>query len=990
MKTICTYVFLVAAAAHGWSVSVSAQEGNPQAAAPDPAAPSPPSTAAAEQTPATDTPAPAVSQGVVSPREGGASEPRNPVVPVPTAVATPTPSSPGSEGKLRFNFSGTAWPAVLEWFSEQADLSLQLDQVPIGSFNFADPTRSYTISEALDVINLALMKRAYALVRRGRMLQVIDLESDNAEKLISEIAELVRPEELEQRGNSDIVSCVFPLESMSPDAAKEELALMVGPWGRVVVLDSARQVKVTETAGKLIAIRDLLKSAAMADTSVVEIVLQNRSADELLEIARPLLELEPGENSGEDIRISVGLFGDRIYAAGQPGKTGLLKAIIDKADQPLVTSDAGEAGEVALPVFRTHAVNSADSATVFDVLQTLLAGTPDARIAIDPKTNAIIAWARPETHELITQSIAEMEGSGQDFKVLHLKRLDPAQALLTINKFFGITEEGGDGPIVDGDQSTGRLWIRGTTDQIALVEKLLAELEGEDSLGILGDKVRVLPYTGRAAEQALDQVESLWPVMGRGNRIRTITPSGGRGGGGGIPERRVIREPDARVAPPANHYIPQATEARSRESSQHYFISEPNEDQPQVQSITTPNDSQQPTSQPQATVRIGDADIVVQFTPAGMIIASEDTEALDAFQTLMESVAAPSAVQSDLPTIIWLKFIKADVAAELVSSVLGGSESTLSSAVDNVTSSLGGGMLGLLGMGGGGGGDSPNVKSILTSTGSVNIVPDARLNALIVQANPIDLQMIELILEKIDRQESPEDVETVAKPALIPVIYQEAKDVADVVKSIFGDRIAGAQSGNNARGGGGGQPSPQDFINALRGGRSRGGESKPTSEPAKISVAVDEKSNSLVVIATPQDFEEVRLLVEALDQSSMVTEETIVTYATSGSVNPEVMKLALESILGTEAKSTSDGSSSSSSTGSSTAGSRPSGSSNQAASEIQRRIEAFRALRGGGPGGGGPFSGGFRGPGGGGRPGGFGGPGGGAGGRPGSGGRGGR
>ena len=121
---------------------------------------------------------------------------------------------------------------------------------------------------------------------------------------------------------------------------------------------------------------------------------------------------------------------------------------------------------------------------------------------------------------------------------------------------------------------------------------------------------------------------------------------------------------------------------------------------------------------------------------------------------------------------------------------------------------------------------------------------------LIVQANPIDLQMIELILEKIDRQESPEDVETVAKPALIPVIYQDAKDVAEVVKSVFGDRIAGAQSGGGrgGGGGGGGQPSPQDFIDALRGGgggRGGRGSDAATSEPAKISVAVDVKSNSL-------------------------------------------------------------------------------------------------------------------------------------------------
>ena len=43
-----------------------------------------------------------------------------------------------------------------------------------------------------------------------------------------------------------------------------------------------------------------------------------------------------------------------------------------------------------------------------------------------------------------------------------------------------------------------------------------------------------------------------------------------------------------------------------------------------------------------------------------------------------------------------------------------------------------------------------------------------RLNALIIQANQIDMQMIEMILQKIDVQESPEDIETVAKPAFDP------------------------------------------------------------------------------------------------------------------------------------------------------------------------------------------------------------------------------
>ncbi|MFK8111613.1 MAG: secretin N-terminal domain-containing protein [Rubripirellula sp.] len=917
--------------------------------------------------------APIVTQEATAPVS---AEPVEQVVQDPERKAEDLTSN---EGKLRFHFTGANWRDVLVWISDEAEISLQLDVIPNGSFTYIDPTKDYTVSEAMDVINFALMKRGYAIVKVGRLLQVIDLEVENADKLISEIAEIVKPELLETRGKTEILSCVFPLGSIDPDDAKEELPLLKGPWGRVVVMDSARQVKVTETATKLIAIRDMLKEAAMADTTVLEIVLEHRGADELLEVARPLLGLEAGENANDDIRISVGLYGDRLYAAGLAGQVGLLESFIKKADRPI--ADATDDGaEMILPVFQSHPVSNADITIVFDVLQTMLEGVPDARVAVEPSTNSIIARVKPETHKLIKETITQMESRGRQFKMFTLKRLDPAQALLTINKYFGVTEDGGEGPVVDGDPATGKLWVRGTQEQISEVEALLNEYEGQDSLAGLGDKVRILPYTGQAAEDAVMQVQDLWPVTGRSNEIRKFSPSRNSGGPGGMPERHLKRDGEESrptPEPSVKREIRKGTEANATRQPIYHFVSE--------------RDELPETNPPTSRLKIGGKDIVVQFTPAGIIIASEDVEALDMFQGLLESVATPNAMQSDLPAILWLKYIKADVAAEMVANVLGGAESSVSSVVDSAMGGIGGGMLGMLGMGGGGGGEDSSAKSILTATGSVNIVPDMRLNALIIQATPTDMQMIEMVLSAIDRQESPEDIETVAKPALIQVIYQDAADVAEVVKSLFGDRIEGAQSsgggGGGRGGGGGGQPSPQDFIAALRGGGrgGRGGGTQATSEASKISIAVDTKSNALVVRATPQDFEEVRALVHDLDLSSQPNGEVIDTYTPDGSLNPEVLRLALESILGQSTKSTSEASK----TPASGAGGG-SGASSEQSSEIARRIEAFRALRGGGGSGGSPFGGGRPGGGGttGGRPGGFGG---GGGGRPGGGGgRGGR
>ncbi|MEP5990579.1 MAG: hypothetical protein ABJ301_15100, partial [Rhodopirellula bahusiensis] len=181
----------------------------------------------------------AAAQDAPSPENAASSEP---------AESTTVPNV---DKELRFNFSGAPWGDVLRWFSEQADLSLQMDASPAGTVNFSDPTQTYSIGEGLDLINRLLLDRGWAVVRRGRMLLLVDLEAENAEKLISEMAELVTPDTFDQRGNSDIVRCVFPLGGLSPDEAREELAQIIGPWGRINVLAGARQVVVTETVGKL-------------------------------------------------------------------------------------------------------------------------------------------------------------------------------------------------------------------------------------------------------------------------------------------------------------------------------------------------------------------------------------------------------------------------------------------------------------------------------------------------------------------------------------------------------------------------------------------------------------------------------------------------------------------------------------------------------------------------------------------------------------------
>ncbi len=971
---------------------------------------------------ADDTPVPAIEQAVQVDRDsneatiGGAAA-VNPVgqatpvgadavvdaeVSVPAKVSTVASDilqKPPTDVELVFNFSGADWRDVMQWIADQAGLSLQADSYPKGTVNYVDNSRTYRLGEAMDVINRLLLDRGFSLVRRGRQLILIDQESDMAPGLISELAELVTSDELDTRANSDIVRCVFALGSLSAEAAKVEIGQLIGPAGKVIVLESAKQVVVTETVGRLKAIRELLVNASAASSDVTEIVLKYRVADELLEIARPLIGLETGANSSDKIRIATGLYGDRLYATGDAATRALLERIIQRADTPLQMNNA-ESGEAqSLPKLETYIVSSVAPSTVIDVLQTLLAGLPDTRLAVDPQAGGIIAYARPETHVMIQQTIDKLEGRGSTFEIIQLRRLEPSQALATINKFFGVTDGSKkDAPTIDGDPATGRLWVRGTPEQIEMVRNLIEKLEGSDSLGEMGDRIRVLPYSGRTAQETVEQLQNLWQVMGKKNKIRMVTPATG-GGSAAIntfPQRRVgglngaaNAEESSDAMPNAGRKNEPALQDEARPENDTAGFSNPNEltlvsDTAGLLETVAVRDDQA-VDQPQATEKPaaaltapvnntgekkpdGSGDIVITMTPGGMVIASDDPIALSDFEQMMRTLSDQTALSAAEPTVFWLKYTKAPEAADLITKILGGDSGGSGGGggglAGSIMGELGGGMLGgLLGIGGDSGGSGTS-SSILTTTGSVSIVADGRLNALIVQANAVDMQTIEMILEVIDREESPEDVRTTSKPQLIPVIYQSAADVANIVKSVYADR-SGEQGGGR---GGQQQMSPQDLINAIRGGGGgrggRGGGNEQATKPAPVIIAVDTRSNSLIVTAPPQDVEDIRELVEAIDAGGMQSEETVEIVSLKGNVKAEVVQQALDSILGTKAKTTA------------AAAATPSGNPAQAAGgenpsteEIQRRIDFFRQMRerggfGGAPGGGGPptgFGGGTRG-----------------------------
>lgn len=164
-----------------------------------------------------------------------------------SAAATPDPlPKQDRDGKLSFNFRYQPWQEVLDWFAEQSDLSLVLESPPSGTFNYTD-SRRYAPAEALDVLNSVLLTKGYTLVRRDRMLVLVNLEDGIPPNLVTDVP----LDELDDRGEYELVRVLFQVRNMTPEAASEEVSRMIGPQGTVVVLPRAGMLQVTETAGRI-------------------------------------------------------------------------------------------------------------------------------------------------------------------------------------------------------------------------------------------------------------------------------------------------------------------------------------------------------------------------------------------------------------------------------------------------------------------------------------------------------------------------------------------------------------------------------------------------------------------------------------------------------------------------------------------------------------------------------------------------------------------
>ncbi|MFM8218491.1 MAG: hypothetical protein ACKOJF_06155, partial [Planctomycetaceae bacterium] len=142
------------------------------------------------------------------------------------AGAGETPEINPDEVEVRFNFRFAPWENVLKLFAETAGLSLDMNEVPSGTFNYFD-SKKYTVREALDVLNGYLLRKGFTLVYRDRFLVVWNLDEPPPPNLIPQVA----LEDLGDRGKNELMSVIIPLTGTDAKTAAEDIKELLGPQG---------------------------------------------------------------------------------------------------------------------------------------------------------------------------------------------------------------------------------------------------------------------------------------------------------------------------------------------------------------------------------------------------------------------------------------------------------------------------------------------------------------------------------------------------------------------------------------------------------------------------------------------------------------------------------------------------------------------------------------------------------------------------------------
>ncbi|MCC6697636.1 MAG: type II secretion system secretin GspD [Candidatus Hydrogenedentes bacterium] len=244
--------------------------------------------------------------------------------------------------------------------------------------------------------------------------------------------------------------------------------------------------------------------------------------------------------------------------------------------------------------------------------------------------------------------------------------------------------------------------------------------------------------------------------------------------------------------------------------------------------------------------------LVHVYAKTGTLILYDTATGIRNMLDLLELVDIPG-YDEDVE-FFWLKFTRAEVISEQIQQVLMGPEGEgAAAAVQNAPAIRTPSTVSRLQRQPPGQGQSTVVSSEL----SLRMVPDERLNALIVVASRPLMDQVRDLIEKLDTPTAPE----LNNMHVRPLLHADAEAMETALNSMLGgtsSRTSSSQSGSG-----------QGASGSMGGGGGGGGGGMANTEvqpfEKQVTITRYDQTNSLLIIASPQDFKVLDSVIAQLD-----------------------------------------------------------------------------------------------------------------------------
>lgn len=491
----------------------------------------------------------------------------------PSVMSFGSDAGPGERRRVdsfRFNFRYAPWDQVLQMFADGAGLTLDLNQVPPGTFSHLDDN-SYTATQALDIMNGYLLRKGFCMVQKDNFLIVLNIDNGIPPSLIPDVTEeeLLKTGKDLVVGDNQLVTISIPLEGMDTARAAQEVEAILGPQGSLIALTESQQLIITDVGANLRRVHGLL-TAAMAKSKPTDLIFKSYhlkfiDAEEAEIQVMTQFGMRQNVANVSTATENQSRFRDRSGAPQQPGqpqtsRTQTPAATASNPAEPqiqvasdlrlnslLVTGtkkqhelvesiisslDVGEAPDGS-PIVRgrkgtyleVYQVKTADSGEVSKTLTAM--NIPGVQVVNeDRRTGRIHIMATERQHEEVGALIRQLDGSGNSgsVAVINLSQMDPISASITLRSLF--LADGDSAPTIEADSYGRRLIVRGSIDQITQIKQVLLDL-GEDGTGVRqrgeGGNLRRFSLQGRDPDEFLKVLKQAWETQ-EPTKINIIVP----------------------------------------------------------------------------------------------------------------------------------------------------------------------------------------------------------------------------------------------------------------------------------------------------------------------------------------------------------------------------------------------------------------------------------------------------------------------------------